>query len=448
MARLKYLMIIFITLIIFFSCDPMDDNDFFGDPPTPESCFCDPEGVETYLKWLWSEYPDVTNLRTIGDSETGRNIYVLEISDYAGSYQNTVENEPAVLVNGGIHGHEQIGVGVPMKLAEYLLQVYYDEYDGEITQAEIEQAVYIIENIKLHIMPAVNPDGLQASSRYNDNNVDLNRNFDWNRDEYDSNNGGFAFDQSESAAIRDDFADYSYCLSLNFHTSTDWQDFSGGGVGIYAPWDAIKTSETGFEDQYLQNYNSFIKPLGEEYAAKVVDEGIYPFDEYFHYAEGADWYVFGGSMTDWALGNYGTVSYSIELYGDQNFTTDDYFLLDQTWDANRQAIIDMVLSSEQGTGGRVVDSYGSPVQGAQITLDTGGGRAPAITPYPDLKALTDRDGKFRLLTGIGDYSISIEKDGYITESQSITISTDNSSTLNSRGLTDNDFYREYVLTSQ
>ena len=443
----RFFLFILIIPILIFSCDPMDDYESFGDPPTPESCFCDPEGVEAYLKWLWSEYPDVTDLRIIGESETGRNLYVLEISDNAGDSPSTndAEDEPAVLVNGGIHGHEQIGTGVPMKLAEHLLRAYYDtEYD--ITAAERTQAVYIVDNFKLHIMPALNPDGLQDSSRYNDNGVDLNRNFGWNWDSADWNNGDTAFDQAESAAIRDDFAENGYCLSLNLHTASEWQDYRGGGVGIYAPWDAITTDTPSFETLYLQNYG-YIENLGTAYAAAVVAEDIYPIYFYFHYDEGADWYEFGGSMADWALGTHGTVSYSIELYGMQNFTTEDSYLLQQTWDANRQAMIDLILAAEQGTGGRVVDNFGDPIQGAEITLDqTGGSRAPALIEYPDLKAITDENGRFRLLTGEGSYNISIEKEGYTPiESTSIAVTT---TPDGSRGLTGGMFCPEYVLTFQ
>ncbi len=426
--------IILIPFIIFMSCNHSETPTGFGDPPVPETCFCDPDGVEAYLQWISQNYTGITELRTIGYSENDRSLFVLEISDKPG----ITEDEPAVLINGGIHGHEQIGTGIPMKLAEYLVQAYYTGDAG---------AEYIVDNLKLHIMPTLNPDGLAASRRYNSNFVDLNRNFGWNWDSSQSNNGEYPFDQRESRAVRDDFADYGYCLSLNLHTSYSWgsSGTTDGGAGIYAPWDAIETSETDFENQYLQNY-PFIKTLGEDYADRVVASDIYPFDYYFHYQEGADWYPFWGSMGDWALGVHGTASYSIELYGDQYFSVEDSDILDSTWEAHKEALINIILSAEAGTGGIVVDTNGQPVAGAEITLDnTSGSRSLEPIPYPDLKTLSDASGQFRLLTDDGSYSLTISKSGYADLSTQITVSTSSSRGLTDTGSGTDYFYPEYIL---
>ena len=445
MGPFKKILSILILLTVLFSCTSgLGDDTDFGDPPTPESCFCHPDGVKTYLNWIWSNYPEITDLRVVGQSETGRDIYALEISDNPG-YS---EDEPAVLINGGIHGHEQIGVGIPMKMIEYIVQAY---------EMGNQEAVYLVENFKLHFMPTINPDGLYESDRYNDNWVDLNRNFDYHWDSEDSYAGEAPFDQSESAAIRDDFDIYGYCLSLNLHTSFSWGTTGNtdGGVGIYAPWDAIESNEdngNSFIEDYLPNY-IFIKGIGETYADSVVDSEEYPFDYYFHYQEGADWYPFGGSMADWALGTHGTVSYSIEIYGDQYFTTDDSYLLESTWNANKEALMEILLSAELGTGGIVKDSSGNIVMNAEIKLHNDNPPSSrSITPvdYPDLKAKTDSNGRFRLLTGDGSYEITIDKSGYMSTitDQSLVISTTQSRGLTTTGGSTDTFYPVYTLTEE
>ena len=286
----KLLLPIIITLTtLLFSCEEAaDDNAGFGNPPVPENCFCDPEGINTYLEWTAAEYPGLTELRIIGTSGSGRDILALEISDNPG----ITENEPAVLINGAIHGNEQIAAGIPLKMIEFLLQAYTD---GNA------DAIYIVNSLKLHFIPAVNPDGLAGSARNNSNNVDLNRNFGYNWDAGQQFSGSAPFDQSESAAVRNDFLKYGYCLSLNLHTAG-----SMWNIGIYAPWDAFGTDETDFISEYLPNY-PLIEGIGLSYTAAVKGTGIYPFEQYFHYQEGADWYAFNGSMSDWALGVYGTV---------------------------------------------------------------------------------------------------------------------------------------------
>ena len=432
MAPLKPVLLL-AAVILVLSCSGNYESKDFGDPPTPESCFCDPDGVAAYLKWVWKSYPEISELRVIGESERGRSIYALEISDNP----SVSEDEPAILVNGAIHGHEQISAGIPMKLIEHLI-TGWDSGDSD--------SVYLIENFKLHFIPAVNPDGLAESERYNDNFVDLNRNFGWNWETTQLNSGDYAFDQSESRAIRDDFNDIGYCLSLNLHTASGWGSSSDtdGGVGIYAPWDAIETDEPGFADLYLPNYYSFIEPEGLSYAEAVVDAGVYPFDYYFHFQEGADWYPFQGSLSDWALGIHGTLSYTIELHGEQNFSVYDSYQLVTTWDAHKTALLDIIRCAELGTGGRVVDGSGSPLEGVEITLNYTGSRSTDPIPYPDLKALTDKNGRFRLLTGPGQYEIAISKTGY-SEPPPDSINVE---TSGGRGLTDGEFFPEYVLTEE
>lgn len=39
------------------------------------------------------------------------------------------------------------------------------------------QAQMIVENVHLHILPSLNPDGFSTRKRNNANNVDLNRDF-------------------------------------------------------------------------------------------------------------------------------------------------------------------------------------------------------------------------------------------------------------------------------
>ena len=42
---------------------------------------------------------------------------------------------------------------------------------------EIFQATLIVENVHLHLLPSMNPDGFSLRKRGNANNIDLNRDF-------------------------------------------------------------------------------------------------------------------------------------------------------------------------------------------------------------------------------------------------------------------------------
>lgn len=82
-------------------------------------------------------------------SERNRNIYIFEQGN----------NETTTLILAAIHGDEQNGFHLAVKLADTL----YTQPD-------------LVKN-KVVIVPVVNPDGLMKRSRTNANKVDINRNF-------------------------------------------------------------------------------------------------------------------------------------------------------------------------------------------------------------------------------------------------------------------------------
>lgn len=46
-----------------------------------------------------------------------------------------------------------------------------------LTFSEMLQARLIVENVHLHLLPSMNPDGFTLRKRGNANNIDLNRDF-------------------------------------------------------------------------------------------------------------------------------------------------------------------------------------------------------------------------------------------------------------------------------
>ena len=395
----------------------------FGAPPLPAGCFTSPEGVETCLRSMAGNYPGYTALRSAGKSEEGRDIWVLEIS--APSADGV--KKPAVQVNGGIHGDEQLSTGICLKLAEYLLSGNADN---------------IVENFSVHIMPAVNPDGLAAGTRGNSGGVDLNRNFGYNWHEEEDNNGEAPFDQSESAAVRDDFLSQGYGMAVSLHTSAFAED-----IGIYAPWDAIDSSADNFIEYYLPNYR-IIEEIGTAYAETIASENPHPFSSFFHFDEGGNWYLMNGSLGDWAMGTMGSVTYTIELYPGKDFTPDDADLLDEVWEAHRPAMLDLIMKSGLGSGGIVRGPGGTPLQGADLRLEVLGetaGRSFTAEEYRDLSGVTASDGSFRFLTGEGSYNLTVSCGGF--ESRTLGIEVDGGG-LTRPGGTAYEFFPDYILQSQ
>ncbi len=73
------------------------------------------------------------------------------------------EFEPAVRLIGAHHGNETISVEVPLGIAHYLLENY----------AAVPSVAELVNERDIWIIPMMNPDGVQAGTRYNANGVEL-----------------------------------------------------------------------------------------------------------------------------------------------------------------------------------------------------------------------------------------------------------------------------------
>lgn len=135
--------------------------------------------MEKFLKELNLNYPNITRLYSIGESVKGRQLYVMEITENPGKHS---QNKPEVKYIGNMHGNEVVGREILLMLLKFLCENFGN--DKRVTK--------ILKNVRLHVMPSMNPDGYEISreeniyeGRTNAKNVDLNRNFP---DQYETNN--------------------------------------------------------------------------------------------------------------------------------------------------------------------------------------------------------------------------------------------------------------------
>ena len=135
------------------------------------------EEMEDFLVNISINYPDITNLFSLGKSYQNRDIWCLEISDNPGMD----ENEPGVLFTGLHHAREWPTLEICLYIIENLTENY--SIDSEITS--------LIDNRRLWVIPCVNPDGYYYDhdlgndwrknrhyfSEFDTWGVDLNRNY-------------------------------------------------------------------------------------------------------------------------------------------------------------------------------------------------------------------------------------------------------------------------------
>ncbi len=136
---------------------------------------------------LYNAHPSIVRLYDIGNSEDGAyDIIAMKITDNP----DIEEAEPEIRIYGDIHGDEVSGMMVACDVLDWILANYATDADAQ----------KLVNDGELWFIPQGNPWGLMNQTRYNSNDVDLNRNF-WGPD--GSSDGSGDFSEAETQAIRD-----------------------------------------------------------------------------------------------------------------------------------------------------------------------------------------------------------------------------------------------------
>ena len=141
----------------------------------------------------WADdYPEIVILFSIGQTELGREIWMLQISDWAQEKKPDGTDKEVAYIDGGHHGNEHLGTELAFLTAEY----YIEGWGGGV-----QEVIDILQTTELHILIMLNADGNDFDTRWNINQVDLNRNYDHYWNTCDSTQpGSSAFSESETLA--------------------------------------------------------------------------------------------------------------------------------------------------------------------------------------------------------------------------------------------------------
>jgi hypothetical protein len=278
-------------------------------------------GTMDLLNEFQVKYPDLVNVFSIGESVLGKDIWCIRITN-----ENNIKPKSSCLIDGCIHGCEWEGGEACLYLAEYLL-ISFDVN---------ETITHILNSSEIYIVPLVNPDGRQIDyrlndSRFNDNGIDLNRNFDIdfgrirggviplgklfgrikipyiNLDRlhkwfpriplYLTNCGRRPFSEPETQALRDlmiELENNDFSFYVNCHTADHC---------IYVPWELFKPPfEMTEQETNLFNYvlNWVKKNTEYEIGSSDVQSGIRHYDS--------------GMARDWVFKEFRIPSFVFEIY--------------------------------------------------------------------------------------------------------------------------------------
>ena len=141
----------------------------------------------------WADnHPDIVKLIDAGDSELGKTLWVLQISDWSMETKANGKAKEIVYIDGGHHGNEYLGTALAWLSAQFYIEGWSE---GN------QEVIDVLQSTELHILIMLNPDGNDFDTRWNINQVDLNRNYDhyWNTCPT-TQPGSSAFSEAETAA--------------------------------------------------------------------------------------------------------------------------------------------------------------------------------------------------------------------------------------------------------
>ncbi|HPE86850.1 MAG TPA: M14 family zinc carboxypeptidase [Bacteroidales bacterium] len=307
---------------------------------------------------LAQHFPSICQKSVVGYSLLNRQLAVLKISDNV----MVEEPEPEVLFDAGIHGDE---VGGPQNAILFAREIILNYgVDPDITA--------LIDSREIYIYLMVNPDGRESMSRYNNNGVDINREWGymWNGE------GGSeaAFTEQETRALRDFILDHEFTIHTTYHSGTEY---------ISCPW-SYRADPPADADLIL-----FLAGL---YSA----ESGYANLEFGQGSTGM--YYINGASKDYNYGAVGSVSWSMEISMSKQPPASQ---IGMYYEYNKPAMLAMIEYGGYGLQGTITNAVtGNPVP-ATVLVD-------ALYPVHNDPVVGDYH-KY-LMEGV--YSVTIKANGF------------------------------------
>ncbi|MCP4898541.1 MAG: hypothetical protein GY906_16325, partial [bacterium] len=264
--------------------------------------------------------------------------------------------------------------------------------------------------------------GVASFSRYNDNNVDLNRNF--------SGPEGCSeppcFSEPETQAIRDltEVMGKRFATSVSMHGGATCfnavfnytLNMTSDEPIFFSSWDG------GPQDPFDPDHDALPAPHG--LAQAYMDGNTTPG---FWYTNGADWYPTWGDTNDWSYYYWRALDTTLEVTGQKTPPATQI----PTYTAeHRQAVLNYLLKTFQGIHGAMTDSQsGTPLDGTITVTATGSAQIPV--PHEYRAVFSDPiAGDFHRVLQPGTYSLRCDCPGYDpTEVTGIVVLPDTSTVV-------------------
>ncbi|MDH3626316.1 MAG: M14 family zinc carboxypeptidase [Acidobacteriota bacterium] len=329
------------------------------------------------LQQIATDHPDIVRLSSIGQTNQGRELWMVKISDNP----DVQEDEPEFAYISSMHGDEVVGKEVLYNLIDYLTDNY----------GSLSRVTNIVDDTELWIMPSMNPDGTEIGQRGNANGKDLNRDFP---DQFIDAVNTTVGRQAETAAIMNWRAGVATNMSINFH---------GGALVTNYPLDSNPQGTSSFSPAPPPDhamFQSFARTYADNNPPMSVSNGHPAWDDGI--TNGADWYAINGGMQDWQYVWHGGFEVLVEI---SSTKWPGASSLPGFWDDNLESLLSCLERVHEGVRGLITDAETGLPLSASIQFDS--------NPFV---AYTDRE--------MGDYHRALMPDTY-----TLTIRADGRETL-------------------
>lgn len=327
--------------------------------------------LEKAIKAFGQRCSNISRIYSIGKSVTGFPLWVIEISDKPGKE----EAEPAFKYIGNVHGDEPVGREILLFLANWICDNHLKD----------PLATSIVENVHLHLLPSMNPDGFSLRRRGNANNVDLNRDFP---DQFFPINDDVNERQPETRAIMNWLRQMHFTASASLH---------GGALVANYPWDGTQDKRTTYfgcpDDETFRfmasvySRSHYNMSLSTEFQGGITN--------------GASWYPVYGGMQDWNYIHGGCFELTLEISNNKWPSANE---LPTLWEYNKISMLNLVASLvKTGVHGRIFSSDGGRPLPGSITVRGINQTVKAGRTFADYHRLLAPAGKLEVVASMPGY---------------------------------------------
>uniref|UniRef100_A0A4W4GV44 F5/8 type C domain-containing protein n=1 Tax=Electrophorus electricus TaxID=8005 RepID=A0A4W4GV44_ELEEL len=404
--------------------------------------------METLMKSISDECPNITRLYSLGQSSKGLQIYAMEYSSKPGVHE---KGEPEFRYTAGYHGNEALGRELLLILMQYLCK---EHKDGN------PRVRRLVEGTRIHLVPSVNPDGhVKASERgselgswtlghWTEEGHDIFQNFpDLNNIFWDAEDKGMVPKLTPNHHVP---IPEGYLLAVETRALISWMEshpfvlganLQGGERMVTYPFDMRRLTKEGYgeaepeEEIRMVEDQSLFRWLAISYASthrtmtNTYRGGCHTEDPTgrMGIVNRAKWKPIPGSMNDFSYLHTNAFELSIFL-GCDKFPHQSELL--REWEHNREALLTLIEQVHRGIKGIVRDKEGNPILNATVSVE---GVNHDVT--------TGEAGDYWRLLNPGEYHVTAHADGYSSSTRLCVVGFEAGATLCNFELTKSNWNR-------